>query len=180
VAAESPYVATALEVARAILQPPLDVQRGAPLLYQLPVNNRLQLTVDPADPRRAKCAYQTDLCVFERIDDRIEIPRVVLEFKTKFSTHDVIVYSAKARRHKQIYPYLRYGMVASDQANVAGRLFNHNEGLDFCAAVAGLADDALRDFFSNLIAEEIEASRRLESIFFGAAKTRLFRSAILI
>ena len=179
-AAESPFVATALDVANAVLPPPLVVKRGAPLLYQVTVDNRLNVTSDPKNPRRAKSAYQTDLCVFERLADGVELPRVVLEFKTSFTTHDVIIYSTNARRHKQIYPYLRYGMVASSLRNVGGRLFNHNESLDFCAAVAGLGDDELRSFFADLIVAEVEASRRLESIFFGSAKTRLFRSAVLI
>ena len=34
----------------------------------------------------------------------MEIPRVVMEFKPRITTHDVIIYSAKARKHKQIYP----------------------------------------------------------------------------
>ena len=32
-----------------------------------------------------------------------------MEFKQGLSTHDVLTYSAKATRHKQVYPYLRYG-----------------------------------------------------------------------
>jgi hypothetical protein len=52
--------------------------------------------------------------------------------------------------------------------------------LDFCAAVANLDADTLRTFFANLFELEVAASRRLESIFFGATRTRLFRSEIVI
>ena len=86
----------------------------------------------------------------------------------------------KARKHKQVYPYVRYGVVASDATHVAGRVFNHNEPLDFCAAVSGLDGDALRIFFAHLFEAEVAASRRLESIFFGATHTRLFRSEIVV
>ena len=33
----------------------------------------------------------------------VKIPRVVMEFKQGLSTHDVLTYSAKATRHKQVY-----------------------------------------------------------------------------
>jgi hypothetical protein len=156
------------------------MRRSAALLYQVTVDNGLNLTVNPKRPMRGTSAFQTDLCVFESKSEEVVIPRVVLEFKTKITTHDVLTYSAKARKHKQVYPYLRYGMVASDQAHVAGRVFNHNESLDFCAAVAGLDGDALRTFFADLFEAEVAASRRLESIFFGATRTRLFRSEIVV
>ena len=108
------------------------------------------------------------------------LPRVVLEFKTSITTHYVLTYSAKARKHKQVYPYVRYGVVASEAAHVAGRVFNHNESLDFCAAVANLDADALRTFVAGLFELEVAASRRLEGIFFGATQTRLFRSEVIV
>jgi hypothetical protein len=118
--------------------------------------------------------------VFEAKSETVVLPRVVLEFKTSITTHDVLTYSAKARKHKQVYPYVRYGVVASDAAHVAGRVFNHNESLDFCGAVANLDADALRTFFADLFELEVAASRRLEGIFFGATRTRLFRSEIVV
>ena len=60
---------------------------------------------------------------------------MVLEFKNKVTPHDVLIYSAKARRHKQVYPYLRYGFVASEELYVPRRFFMHNDALDFFAAL---------------------------------------------
>jgi len=60
------------------------------------------------------------------------------EFKPGISTHDILTYSAKARKHKQVYPYLRYGLVASRERFVAGKFFTHNEALDFYLAAGGL------------------------------------------
>jgi hypothetical protein len=179
-AKESPFVDLALDVARTILAPPLSIERSAALLYQITVNNELNVTVDPKRPRRGTSAFQTDLCVFEAKSESVVIPRVVLEFKTSITTHDVLTYSVKARKHKQVYPYLRYGMVASEQAYVAGKIFNHNESLDFCGTVKGLDDAALRTFFADLFEKEVAASRRLEGIFFGATRTRLFRNEIVV
>ncbi len=178
-ATESEFVAVAMDVARKLLPKKLRVERGAALLYQVTVDNRLATTVDVKNPKRGTSAFQTDLCVFETISPTVSIPRVVFEFKTSISTHDVITYSAKASRHKQVYPYLRYGMVASANDVVPGRLFTHNAALDFCAAVSGLRGRRLRDYFAFLLRTEVRASRRLEAIAFGAVRTRLYRTEVM-
>lgn len=179
-AAESKFVGVAQVVAEKILPPPLFVERGVALLYQVTVDNQLSLTVDVKRPKRGSSAFQTDLCVFERKSEDISIPRVVLEFKTRITTHDVLTYSAKATKHKQVYPYLRYGIVASEETSVPGRVFTHNEALDFFASVSGLNDRAMKELFSSLLTAEVESSRRLEAIAFGSIRTRLFRSEVIL
>ena len=179
-ATESAFVEVAQKVAEKILPPPLFVQRGAALLYQVTVDNQLSLTVNVKRPVRGNSAFQTDLCIFEKKSEEVSIPRVVMEFKTRITTHDVLTYSAKATKHKQVYPYLRYGIVASSETAVPGRLFTHNESLDFCATVADLEGKELSDFFASLLAAEVESSRRLEAIAFGSVRTRLFRSEVII
>jgi hypothetical protein len=179
-ATESAYVAIAMEVARRLLPKPFEIERGAALLYQVTVDNHLATTVDVKHPRRGNAAFQTDLCVFERKTETVAIPRVVLEFKTAITTHDVITYSAKASKHKQVYPYLRYGIVASAHAAVPGRLFTHNQSLDFCAAVSGLKGRKRREFFAFLLTSEVKASQRLEAIAFEDVRTRLFRNEVVL
>ena len=85
------------------------------LLYSLQIDADGQ--VRPAceerrNPKRGPghlYAFQTDILVRKA---RPAIPLVVVELKfSNFNTHDIITYSAKATRHKQIYPYLRYGFV---------------------------------------------------------------------
>jgi hypothetical protein len=178
VAEESQFVGVAESVAKDILRPPLFVRRGAALLYEITINNRLDLTVDPKRPVRGDAAFQTDLCIFEKKAEDISIPRVVLEFKTKITTHDVLTYSAKASKHKQVYPYLRYGIVASEMEAVPRRFFVHNESLDFFAALAGIRNGALRDFLTRLISAEVKDSECLENIAFGSLRTRMYRSEI--
>ena len=179
-AAESEFVELARDVAESILSPPLSIRRGAALLYQVTVDNELSLTVDPKRPTRGNSAFQTDLCVFEEKKKDVLIPRVVMEFKSRITTHDVLTYSAKARKHKQVYPYLRYGVVISDESIVPGRLFTHNEALDFCAAVADFKGNRLSEILATLLKAEVDSSRRLEEIGFGKLRTHLFRTEVVL
>lgn len=175
---EDPFVKTALAAAREVLGPPLHIESGKALLYEIKVNGRLQINVDPKSPVRGDSAFQTDLCIFEEVEKDVHVPRVVLEFKKTLTTHDILVYSTKARKHKQIYPYLRYGLVIGDEKKVPGKYFTHNEGLDFCVAVAFLKEHRLHEVIAKLLKVEVQASRQLERFTSGAATTYLFRNDV--
>ena len=173
---------TLVEKVRALLAKRLPasliVRKGAPLLYQIRLSNALSITLDPAKPTRGQSAFQTDLCVFQKRPKGLELPRVVLEFKTKLSTHDVLTYSTKARRHKQIYPFLRYGLVIARDASVPRRFFFHNEGLDFCVALGGMTRAGQVHTLLTLVKAEAMISRRLERIALGEDKISLYRTVI--
>jgi len=175
---EDTFIATALDAAKEVLGHPLTIQQGANLLYQVTVDNHLELKVDPKHPKRGQSAFQTDLCVLEVIKEDVRIPRVVLEFKKTFSTHDVLTYSAKARKHKQVYPYLRYGLVIGSESTVPGRFFTHNESLDFCVAAATYKANRLYELFVGLLCDEVAAFRELERTAFGSSEVHVFRNAI--
>jgi hypothetical protein len=176
---EDQFVAEALAVAQKSLKPPLSVQRGRVLLYQVTINNRLELTtVNLRTPVRGQAAFQTDLCVLEEVSEGILIPRVVIEFKKSITTHDVLTYSAKARKHKQVYPYLRYGILGSKERVVPGRVFVHNEALDFCVAAAALDVKQFRRTLATLLDDEIKASKKLEDIAFGKVSAHVFRNDV--
>jgi len=177
---EDPFVATAMAAAEEVLAPPLSIQRGAALLYQVTVDNHLKIKVDPKKPMRGQSAFQTDLCVFETLDDETKIPRVVLEFKPGLSTHDVLIYSAKARKHKQIYPYLRYGLVIGNEAKVPGKFFTHNEALDFCVASASYKANRLHEIIARLLRAEVQASRYLEKVAFGVTPVHVYRTDVVL
>lgn len=179
-ATESPFVDFAHRLAENFVEESLQVVRGQPLLYELTVDNNLEIMnpVEVRNPKRGASAFQTDLCILERRSAEVSIPRVVIEFKTRITTHDVLTYSTKALKHKTIYPYLRYGMLASDESLIPGRVFTHNEGLDFFAAVKGLPEQAFEKFFQELIQDEIQNSRTMERIAFEGVPTRLFRTSI--
>lgn len=166
-----------------ILDEPYQVKRGANLFYQISLDNNLRLNVDITNPTRGNSGFQTDLCIFEskKCEEKdILIPRVAIEFKTSATTHDIITYSAKAGRHKQIYPYLRYGMICSDETSVPQKLFMHNDSLDFYAALSGIEGNELSKFLKEFLKQEIETSKLLEDIASSPQKSRIFRNEIKI
>jgi len=177
---EDVLVAEVLEEAQRRFHPPLVVARGEVLLYQVRVNNRLEITVDPKRPRKGQSAFQTDIAVFEQLDEQTRIPRVVMEFKTAVTTHDLLTYNAKAVLHKQIYPYLRYGMVASAESKVPGRAFVHGVSLDFFVAAAAFTKSGVHEPLADLLAKEIETSRLLEAIAFESRSAALFRREFVL
>lgn len=177
---EDQLVATARQLIADMLPKKLEVQRGAAILYQVTVDNRLNITVNPKDPTRGQSAFQTDLCIFERVAANVQLPRVVVEFKAGLSTHDVLTYSTKARKHKQVYPYLRYGLVTSRSDFVPGRFFTHNEALDFCVAAGSMTKAMLRRVLQDLLKKEIATSRMLEKITYGKAAATVYRTALSI
>jgi hypothetical protein len=189
-AKEDEFVEIAEAAATSILDKPLRVQRHAVLLYQITLDNELKLVPPKHElqkPKRGQSAFQTDLCVFEdkqtALGDEkttVSIPRVVMEFKGSITTHDVLTYSAKARKHKQVYPYLRYGIIVSEEAFVPGRVFTHNEALDFCAAIADYKGARLSEILAEILKAEVECSRRLEAIAFGKMRTHLFRMEVMV
>jgi len=148
----------------------------ANLYYQITVDNNLEVTLDLKKPKRGDSAFQTDLCIFLKKND-LYIPKVVFEFKSRLTSHDVITYSNKAKRHKQIYPYLRYGLIAFELSTIPKRFFVHNESLDFIFATKEHTD-SLQRLLRRLIKQELKQSDDLESTIFGSKKHDFFRTKI--
>jgi hypothetical protein len=175
---ESPYVEiffdSISEICKKYRKGNFIVKMKSNLLYEICVNPKLELEIkDLSNPSRGSSAFQTDICIFE-IRDKIEIPRVVLEFKTNYTTHDILTYSAKAGKHKQIYPYLRYGLIATSMDNISGRFFTHNEHLDFLITTKKYNDSEMEKISSKLFESEIRKSLLLEEIYFGDKKFDYF------
>ena len=112
------------------------VRVGKSLLYKLEVDVDGQLRPKPEDlrsPKRGQFAFETDILI-ERADPAI--PLVVVELKFGgFSTHDIITYSSKATRHKEIYPYLRYGFIVGGSDALSKKFLTHNQGVDFAMSI---------------------------------------------
>lgn len=121
-------------------------------------------------PRPNLKHYETDLLVTERLETGGWTPRVVVETKLKtVNTHDSITYSQKAGAHKNVHPYLRYGILIGNRGAQAlpGRLFRHGAQFDFMMVIRGIeATPAELDTLVDLLSEEAEASRLLERIVF--------------
>ena len=112
-------------------------------------------------PSRGQFAFQTDLLISNE-----KVPLVVFELKSGgFSTHDVLTYSTKAIKHKEIYPYLRYGFVVGGQGTIDRKFFTHNVGFDFAFTTNKIEDD-LGEFIK-LTQNQIEIAEKLIKILGG-------------
>ena len=108
------------------------------LLYQLLIDAQGKLQPSNfANPKRGQLAFQTDILI-----KNDKVPLVVIETKYGgFSTHDVLTYSTKAMKHKEVYPYIRYGLVVGGRNRIDRRFFTHNSGFDFAVALGNTEDD---------------------------------------
>lgn len=141
---------------------PYQVSQGESLLYKLIVDTDGKLKPrDISNPTRGQYAFQTDILVKDK-----KTPLVVLELKYGgLSTHDVLTYSAKAIKHKEIYPYLRYGLIVGGQETVDKRFFTHNVGFDFAIMIEDIAkaDEEL----VKIIRNQARISEQLKEILKG-------------
>ena len=148
------------------------VESGENLLYKLVVDADGNLYPrDWKNPKRGTYAFQTDILIKKN-----DIPLVVIEVKVGgFSTHDVITYSAKAVKHKEIYPYLRYGLVVGNFRIITNKFFTHNVGLDFAVAI----EDAT-DFSSifKVVKRQVRDAEQLRKILLEKNRTRVFSSEL--
>ncbi|MGC9258766.1 MAG: hypothetical protein ACP5I8_01630 [Phycisphaerae bacterium] len=178
---ESLFVGVFESIAKEILGDSA-VYRKANLFYELFLDQKLDLAAhcrDTRHPKRGFSAFQTDICICE-MRQGIPFPRVVIEFKKDITTHDILTYSTKAGRHKQIYPCLRYGVLSSDTDSIPSRFFVHNEHLDFFVAAKRYQNqETLRPFTKSLLEKELEISRILEQIHFGDRKCDYYRRDIV-
>jgi hypothetical protein len=177
---ESIFVDMFESIAKEVIGDKAIVLRKANLYYELYLNSKLELTTpETKKPKRGKSAFQTDICIFELVDG-IEFPRVVIEFKEKITTHDILTYSAKEGMHKKIYPCLRYGILVSEEKSIPSRFFVHNEHLDFfIAAQEYKAESQIRPFAKDLIVKELQISHILQQIHFEGRKVDYYCREII-
>lgn len=138
------------------------IGKGKNLLYKLLVDSKGELQPsDYAEPKRGQLAFQTDLLI--RND---KVPLVAIEVKYgNFSTHDVLTYSTKAMKHKEVYPYLRYGLVIGDKHKIDKRFFTHNAGFDFAVAM-GSAERDMKELIE-IVKKEVSTAELLLNILEG-------------
>jgi len=111
--------------------------------------------------------YETDVLIFDQYEKDLWVPRVVVECKLRITTHDVLTYSSKSATHKNVHPYLRYGILIGNQKNTAlpWRLVRHGANFDFMASWEDYEanDDEWHDLMDVLV-EEVKASRKLQAM----------------
>lgn len=112
--------------------------------------------------------YETDILISDVFDDGRWIPRVIVECKMEsVTTHDALTYSAKASSHRGVHPYLRYGFLAGGRADYAlpARLIRHGQQFDFMISWKSMKASAAEwKSFCSLIVQEVEASRKLQTL----------------
>lgn len=139
------------------------------LYYALSIDGEGRVTTEKGDAgsirRGSLSAFQVDLAVYDPpAAGRQVVPRVVLELKTGgVTTHDLMLYSTKASRHKDVYPYLRYGLVAlGEKSRVHPKVLRHGALFDFMVIVSQPSlDSRLAGRIAEVVAEEVRASRQL-------------------
>ena len=111
--------------------------------------------------------FETDMVVCEKKGTKI-IPRVIIESKVgTVTTHDAITYSQKAMYHKNVIPFVRYGIMlgARETYPLPGRLFRHGTHFDFLFSFVDYKPTSKeKDAFVNMIKKEIAYSRQIEEI----------------
>ena len=111
---------------------------------------------------------------------QVAIQTVQREFLAMPTPIDAQSYRAKARKPKQVYPNLRDGIICSQKPCVLGRVFTHNEPLDFCAALADHRDARHSEFLAALLKRRVECSSRLDAIAFGEPRTHFFSTGVIV
>lgn len=111
--------------------------------------------------------YITDVLIWDEKNDGSWVPRVVIETKLKgVTTHDALTYSAKAATHKNVHPYLRYGILIGDFGDrpLPAKLFKHGAYFHFMLIwpTPKPKQPEWKEFL-DLIKDEINASRVIET-----------------
>lgn len=136
---------------------------------------------------RGKNAFQTDILIYKKVyhKDIEEIPMVVVELKTGQTestptTHDIILYSVKAMKHKAVYPQLRYGMVWFNGKKVPNRFILNNENMDFGFGFTseGLGNTDELNIFIGIIKEQLETAEKTHSVLSGKQSVKLFSTKL--
>jgi len=155
-----------------------EVKTGKNLIYKIIVNPRGQFEPEEAKaPKRGAFAFQTDLLITMKSQ---QLPLVVIETKyNAFSTHDILTYSTKAQKHKEIYPYLRYGLVVGGIDIIQNRFFTHNSGFDFALALKRIDDRSLAKLIK-IIKEQIKSAEMILDILTEKNRTRSFNTRSMI
>ena len=168
---EREWVKTIIEDIKKSLKPfnsNLRVTNGLRLPYASEI-----LTYNGDKPEQQNfIGYETDILIFEQIDESRWKPRIIIEAKiNEVTTHDAITYSQKAQTHKNVHPYLRYGILIGNlkDSPLPGRLFRHGKHFDFMLSWKSLqAVKSEWDTLIEILKSEYKASLTLEEIIFNS------------
>ena len=112
-----------------------------------------------------------------------EVYLVIIEVKgsgSSITTNDILDYSSRAKRHKNIYPWLRYGMVWSspEKRSVPKKFYMNNESLVFAFNFEGDVNKNFQNFYENILRKQIITSLNLHGILNGKTGSPYFSSKV--
>ena len=145
--------------------------------YKLPYTSEVLSYIDDKPNKQNLLKSETDFLVYELVDEtlwkpKIWKPRIIIEAKANsVKTHDAIAFNQKAQTHKNVHPYLRYGILIGNRMNksLSGRLFRHGQHFDFVQSWKTYeADKAEWEQLIEILKSEITASRLIEEIIFDS------------
>lgn len=142
----------------------IDVLKKIPYAFEISSFNE---DWEVGDEDFDKTSFETDMVVYEKTNGKI-IPRVIIESKIgTVTTHDAITYSHKAMYHKNVIPFVRYGIMLGDRETypLPGRLFRHGTNFDFLFSFVDYIPSEKETLtFVDMIKREITYSRQFEEI----------------
>ena len=143
------------------------VKTGDSVVYKLIVDGSGK--IKPPNiryPARGQYAFETDILIQNE-----KVPLIIVEVKLdSFTTHDVLTYSTKAKKHKEVYPFLRYGFLIGNRDRIDGRFFTHNTDLDFALAMPDFESGVIQ--LADIVREQLQVAERLISILDGSTVSR--------
>ena len=139
---------------------------------RLPYASEILTYIDNEPEQHNFIGYETDILIFEQLDDKRWKPRIIVETKiNRVTTHDAITYSQKAQTHKNVHPYLRYGILIGNRKDypLPGRLFRHGQHFDFMLSWKKFKRDKSEwETLIEILKSEYEASLTLDEIIFNS------------
>ena len=146
----------------------VDVLKKLPYAFEISsFNEEWEVDAESFD----KTSFETDMVVYEKVDGKI-IPRVIIEAKVgTVTTHDAITYSHKAMYHKNVIPFVRYGIMLGARKTypLPGRLFRHGTNFDFLFSFVDYEPSQKEvATFVDMLKREIAYSRQIEEILFNS------------
>jgi len=139
---------------------------------KLPYSSEILNYSDGEPYKQNFIGYETDILIFEQLNEKTWKPRIIIEAKiNSVTTHDAITYSQKAQSHKNVHPYLRYGILIGNRKHypLPGRLFRHGPHFDFMQSWKTFKSDKKEwTTLIDILKSEYEASLTLDEIIYNS------------
>lgn len=132
-------------------------------------------------PKRGKGkGFEQDLLIYNNVEGNTSlVPRVIIELKFgKVGTHAAIIYSEKLRLIKNIYPYVRYGLVLGGMSVIPPRVLRHGQEFDFIQTISFPFKAAELKKLLRMLKKEANLSKKLSKIFNGKKKLKFLHRQV--